>query len=85
MDSPVLPTNIPDLDPLVGGGLPTRGIVFLAGPPGGGKTVLALQLVFGVAQQGHNALYFSGLSEPHDRLIEHLRGLAWWRRKPATR
>jgi circadian clock protein KaiC len=63
---------------LVGGGLPARGLVFLVGAPGSGKTVLAQQLVFAAAQRGPAALYFSGISEPHDRLVEHVRDLAFF-------
>ncbi len=34
------PTGIPTLDPIPGGGLPPRGVVFVVGVPGSGKTLL---------------------------------------------
>ena len=72
------PTGIPALDPILGGGLPRRGIVFVLGIPGTGKTVLVQQLMFATARRGRTALYFSGLSEPHERLVEHLRPFAFF-------
>lgn len=80
MPSPLatIPSGVPGLDPLLGGGLPARGIMFVLGAPGTGKTVLLQQLAFGAARAGRRALYFSGLSEPHDRLIEHLRPFAFY-------
>jgi circadian clock protein KaiC len=67
------PTGVAGLDAILGGGLLRRGMVCLVGGPGTGKTVLAQQLAFVAAREGRAALYFSGLSEPHERLIEHLR------------
>ena len=77
-ESTIEPTGIPALDPIVGGGLPHRGIVFVVGGPGTGKTVLVQQLMFAAARRGQPALYFSGLSEPHERLVEHLRPFAFF-------
>src|SRR5919202_6181511 len=67
------PTGVPGLDAILGGGMLRRGMVCVIGGPGTGKTVLAQQLAFAAAQAGQSALYFSGLSEPHERLIEHMR------------
>jgi circadian clock protein KaiC len=55
-----------------------RGMICIAGGPGTGKTVLAQQMAFAAATSGRPALYFSGLSEPHERLIEHLRGFRFF-------
>ncbi|HLI26509.1 MAG TPA: ATPase domain-containing protein [Chloroflexota bacterium] len=78
MHPETVPSGIPGLDPLLGGGRPARGIVFVLGAPGTGKTVLLQQLAFAAARAGQRALYFSGLSEPHDRLVEHLRPFAFY-------
>ena len=40
------------LDSILGGGLPSRSVVMLAGEPGSGKTVLTHQLLFHAARQG---------------------------------
>jgi circadian clock protein KaiC len=73
IDQTTMPTGVPGLDPILGGGILRRGMVCLVGGPGTGKTVLAQQLAFAAAREGRPSLYFSGLSEPHERLIEHLR------------
>ncbi len=72
------PTGVPGLDVILGGGLLRRGMVCLVGGPGTGKTVLAQQLAFAAAHAGRPALYFSGLSEPHERLIEHMRAFRFF-------
>src|SRR6478672_8743957 len=72
------PTGVPGLDPILGGGMLRRGMVCIVGGPGTGKTVLAQQLAFATASSGRSALYFSGLSEPHERLIEHLRAFTYF-------
>ena len=46
--------------------------MILAGSPGTGKTILAQQICFGIATQERRALYYTTLSEPHAKLIEHI-------------
>ena len=41
-----LPTGVPGLDEILGGGLPELSFNIIAGAPGGGKTTLAHQLAF---------------------------------------
>src|SRR5918912_2874689 len=72
------PTGVPGLDAILGGGMLRRGMVCIVGGPGTGKTVLAQQMAFAAARAGQSALYFSGLSEPHERLIEHLRAFSFF-------
>jgi circadian clock protein KaiC len=72
------PTGVPGLDPILGGGMLRRGMVCIVGGPGTGKTVIAQQMAFAAARAGQAALYFSGLSEPHERLIEHLRAFRFF-------
>src|SRR3954454_4651494 len=72
------PTGIPGLDQILGGGMLRRGMVCIVGGPGTGKTVMAQQIAFTAARTGKPALYFSGLSEPHERLIEHLRAFTFF-------
>lgn len=38
----LLETGVPNLDAILGGGLPSGCVTVLAGPPGSGKTILAL-------------------------------------------
>ena len=41
-----LPTGVPGLDEILGGGLPEFSFNIIAGAPGSGKTTLAHQVVF---------------------------------------
>ena len=52
-------TGFPDLDRRLGGGLAEGSLVILAGRPSMGKTALALQVAYNVADQGHTALVCS--------------------------
>nr|MBA3625090.1 AAA family ATPase [Methylibium sp.] len=44
-----LPTGVPGLDELLGGGIPEFSFNLIAGSPGCGKTTLAHQMMFGLA------------------------------------
>jgi circadian clock protein KaiC len=67
-----LPTGVPGLDTVLGGGLEPGSVTALAGPPGTGKTILAQQICFANATTGHRAIYYTTLSEPHTKLVRHL-------------
>jgi circadian clock protein KaiC len=72
-------TGVPNLDRLLGGGLLRGTIVMVIGPPGSGKTILAQQVAFRAAERGETALYFTGYSETHDKLLAHNRSLNYFR------
>ena len=59
-----LPTGVPGLDEILGGGLPEFSFNIVAGAPGSGKTTLAHQIVFANATPERPALYFTILGEP---------------------
>jgi circadian clock protein KaiC len=73
-----LPTGVPGLDEVLGGGLPVGAAVLVAGPPGAGKTVLAQQVAFHHAAAGGRALFLTTLSESVDKLVRHGTGFAWF-------
>jgi circadian clock protein KaiC len=68
----IVRTGSDELDLVLGGGLPAGSLVILAGSPGTGKTILAQQMCFGIATPERRAVYYTTLSEPHDKLIEHM-------------
>ncbi|MEV6303233.1 ATPase domain-containing protein [Actinoplanes sp. NPDC051861] len=67
-----LSTGQPDLDLVLGGGLEPGSMVVVSGPPGSGKTILAQQICFAAASDEHKAVYYTTLSEPHSKLVDHL-------------
>ena len=62
-----LPTGVPGLDEILGGGLPEYSFNIIAGAPGCGKTTLAHQFVFANASKERPALYFTVLGERPSR------------------
>src|SRR5512142_303199 len=66
-----LPTGVPGLDEIVGGGLPEYSFNIIAGSPGSGKTTLAHQFVFANATPQRPALYFTILGEPALKMLRY--------------
>jgi circadian clock protein KaiC len=66
-----LPTGVPGLDEILGGGLPEFSFNIIAGAPGGGKTTLAHQMMFTNASPERPALYFTVLGEPAIKMLRY--------------
>jgi circadian clock protein KaiC len=66
-----LPTGVPGLDEIVGGGLPEFSFNIIAGAPGSGKTTLAHQFVFANAAPERPALYFTVLGESAIKMLRY--------------
>jgi circadian clock protein KaiC len=66
-----LPTGVPGLDEIVGGGLPEFSFNIIAGAPGSGKTTLAHQFVFANASPERPALYFTVLGESTIKMLRY--------------
>ena len=66
-----LPTGVPGLDPVLGGGLPEFSFNLLAGAPGTGKTTLAQQIAFSMASEERPALSFSVLGESPLKMLRY--------------
>jgi circadian clock protein KaiC len=75
---PRLSTGAPALDLVLGGGLLRNSVSILTGPPGAGKTILAQQLAFAAASSGLHVIYFTSVSEPHGKLITHIRPFGFY-------
>src|SRR5665213_1586345 len=66
-----LPTGVPGLDAILGGGLPEFSFNLIVGAPGSGKTTLARQLMFAVATSERPALFFTVLGEPPLKMLRY--------------
>ena len=66
-----LKTGVPGLDNLLGGGLPEFSFNLIAGSPGSGKTTLAHQIMFSLANPNNQALFFTVLGEPALKMLRY--------------
>src|SRR5436305_4163872 len=75
---PLLPTGVPGLDDVLGGGLPEFSCNLITGPPGAGKTTLAQQVMFALASPARPALYFTVLGEPPLKMLRYQQQMAYF-------
>jgi circadian clock protein KaiC len=66
-----LPTGVPGLDEVLGGGVPEFSFNLIAGAPGCGKTTLAHQMMFALASPQRQALYITVLGEPPVKMLRY--------------
>ena len=74
----LLSSGSDDLDAILGGGLPQRSVVLIAGEPGAGKTIFALQTLFHHARKGRKCLYLTTLSEPSMKLLSYMQQFSFF-------
>jgi circadian clock protein KaiC len=70
----LLSTGVPNLDTVLGGGLPIYSLNIIAGPPGVGKTIMTQQILFHHVHKHKAAkvLYFTTLSEPPLKVVRYM-------------
>ena len=73
-----LPTGVPGLDQILGGGLPEFSFNLIAGAPGSGKTTLAQQIMFGLARPKSKAIYFTVVGEPPLKMLRYQQQYAFF-------
>src|ERR671913_1264319 len=66
-----LPTGVPRLDDVLGGGVPEYSFNLVAGDPGSGKTTLVHQIIFANATEERPAVYFTILGEPALKMLRY--------------
>jgi len=71
-----VPTGVPGLDGIVGGGLPAPALYLLKGQPGTGKTTLGLQFLLEGARRGEKCLYLC-LAETRGQLTGIAQAYGW--------
>ena len=74
-----VPTGIPGLDTLLGGGLVSGGVYLIMGRPGTGKTTLGNQACFTHVSTGRRAVYVTLLAETHARMLRNLSSMAFFK------
>lgn len=80
-DAQLVSTGVAELDAILGGGIPSRQVLLVAGSPGSGKTILAGQIGFAAAARGQPVVLATAASEPHSKLIESLQGFGFFQRQ----
>jgi circadian clock protein KaiC len=73
-----VPTGVPGLDEVLGGGLVEYSFNLIAGTPGAGKTTLAHQIMFNMASVARPALYFTVLGEPPLKMLRYQQQMAFF-------
>lgn len=73
-----IPTGVPGLDVILGGGLVESSLYLIEGMAGAGKTILASQICFSCVRAGGRALYLTLLAESHGKMLNNLRGLSFF-------
>jgi circadian clock protein KaiC len=73
-----VPSGVPGLDEILGGGFLKSGVYILQGSPGAGKTILANHACFAHAAAGGNVVYVTMLAESHARLMQHMRSFQFF-------
>ncbi len=68
---PLLPTGVPGLDDVLGGGLPALSFNLIAGGPGAGKTTMAMQLLFSTATLERPGLFITLLGETSLKMLRY--------------
>lgn len=70
----LMPTGVPNLDPMLGGGVPIYSLNIVAGQPGTGKTILVQQMLFNYISNHADAkaLYLTTLSEPTLKVLRYM-------------
>jgi circadian clock protein KaiC len=73
-----VPSGIPGIDTILGGGFLRGGAYIVHGAPGTGKTIFANQVSFYHAAAGNRVVYVTLLAESHARMMQHLQTLQFF-------
>lgn len=68
---PKLPSGVPGLDEVLGGGFPELSFNLVARAPGCGKTTLEHQIMFANATPARKAIYFTIIGEPPIKMLRY--------------
>jgi circadian clock protein KaiC len=71
-------TGVPGFDFITDGGLFETGVYIIQGAAGAGKTIFANQICFHQAEQKRTAVYYTLLTEAHDRMLSFLQHMRFF-------
>jgi len=79
-DLKLMPTGVPNLDTLMGGGIPVYSLNIVAGQPGTGKTILVQQMLFNHIRSHSTSkvLYLTTLSEPTLKVVRYMQRFSFF-------
>src|SRR3954462_6536154 len=80
-----LPSGVPRLDDVLGGGVPEYSFNVIAGDPGSGKTTLAHQVIFANATKQRPAIYFTILREPALKILRDQQQFTFFDKKKVNK
>jgi circadian clock protein KaiC len=66
-----LPSGVPGLDEVLGGGFPELSFNLIAGGPGCGKTTIGQQILFANATPERKGIFFSVIGEPPIKMLRY--------------
>jgi len=67
-----LPSGVPGLDEVLGGGIPEFSLNLIVGGAGSGKTTLGQQIMFANATPERKALFFTVIGEPPIKMLRYM-------------
>lgn len=76
----LMPTGVPNLDAVLGGGIPVYSLNMIAGRPGTGKTIMVQQIIFSHIKQhpSAHAIYLTTLSEPAIKVVRYMQHMQFF-------
>ena len=72
-----VPSDVPGLDKIIGGGFPKQSVTLISGGPGSGKTTLALQILVNGAEQRNEPGVYATLTETPEEIILNASSFGW--------
>ncbi|MBN1792715.1 hypothetical protein JW826_03455 [Candidatus Woesearchaeota archaeon] len=77
----IMKTYIDDFDKVLGGGVPEKNVILLAGSAGTGKTTLAMQFLCGACANTEDSTMFLTLNEQDMKLVDYFQQFSFFKKE----